>query len=86
MVYMLQSIFRLFGGIASLSLPLLLSSFPMAASAEERPTLFVAGDSTAAPGSGDEHIGWAVPFAEFFDSGELKVDNRARGCALTLTV
>ncbi|MFT3829094.1 MAG: rhamnogalacturonan acetylesterase [Opitutaceae bacterium] len=43
------------------------------------PTVFVAGDSTAAKGKGAEQEGWGVPFAEFFDSTKINVVNRARG-------
>src|SRR5690606_3878896 len=43
------------------------------------PTLFIAGDSTAARGSGDEQQGWGVPFARYFDPSRVNVVNRARG-------
>jgi lysophospholipase L1-like esterase len=43
------------------------------------PTLFVAGDSTAARGAGEAQQGWAVPFADYFDRSKLNVVNRARG-------
>lgn len=43
------------------------------------PTLFIAGDSTAAKNNGDPIQGWAVPFAEYFDANEINVVNRARG-------
>ncbi len=43
------------------------------------PTLFVAGDSTAARGRGERQQGWAEPFAAFFDSAKVNVANRARG-------
>lgn len=43
------------------------------------PTIFIAGDSTAAKGMGEHQQGWAVPFADYFDSGKVNVDNRARG-------
>ncbi|MDQ8204124.1 rhamnogalacturonan acetylesterase [Pelagicoccus sp. SDUM812003] len=42
------------------------------------PRLFVAGDSTAAPG-GEGRVGWAVPFADYFDSEKVTVLNKARG-------
>jgi lysophospholipase L1-like esterase len=42
------------------------------------PSIFVAGDSTAAKGSGQVQ-GWAVPFAEYFDPSKVSVVNRARG-------
>ncbi|MDP3072492.1 MAG: rhamnogalacturonan acetylesterase [Opitutaceae bacterium] len=43
------------------------------------PTLFVAGDSTAARGRGETQQGWAVPFADYFDLAKVNVANRARG-------
>jgi lysophospholipase L1-like esterase len=43
------------------------------------PTIWVAGDSTAAVGTGDTQQGWAVPFADYFDPAEINVVNRARG-------
>jgi len=43
------------------------------------PTIFVAGDSTAARGRGEIQQGWAVPFADYFDSAKVNVVNRARG-------
>jgi lysophospholipase L1-like esterase len=42
------------------------------------PTLFIAGDSTAAPGS-EASLGWGVPFPEYFDLTKINVVNRARG-------
>jgi lysophospholipase L1-like esterase len=43
------------------------------------PTIFVAGDSTAARGRGVPQQGWAVPFADYFDLAKVNVANRARG-------
>jgi lysophospholipase L1-like esterase len=43
------------------------------------PTIFVAGDSTAARGKGVTQQGWAVPFADYFDPAKANVANRARG-------
>src|SRR5216110_1515502 len=43
------------------------------------PTIFVAGDSTAARGRGEHQQGWAVPFADYFDLTKANVVNRARG-------
>jgi len=43
------------------------------------PAIFVAGDSTAARGSGTNQRGWAVPFADYFDPAKVNVINRARG-------
>jgi lysophospholipase L1-like esterase len=43
------------------------------------PTLFVAGDSTAARGKGESQQGWDVPFSNYFDLTKINVTNRARG-------
>jgi lysophospholipase L1-like esterase len=43
------------------------------------PTLWVAGDSTAARGAGAAQQGWAVPFADYFDPAKVNLVNRARG-------
>ena len=43
------------------------------------PTIFVAGDSTAARGKGETQQGWGVPLADYFDSAKINVANRARG-------
>ena len=42
------------------------------------PTVFVAGDSTAAR-NGGEAVGWGVPFETFFDPPRINVANRALG-------
>ncbi|HEV2437767.1 MAG TPA: rhamnogalacturonan acetylesterase [Verrucomicrobiae bacterium] len=43
------------------------------------PTIFIAGDSTAARGAGERQQGWAVPFANYFDLAKVNVVNCARG-------
>lgn len=43
------------------------------------PTLFIAGDSTAAKGRGEIQQGWAEPFAAYFDLTKINLANRARG-------
>ncbi len=43
------------------------------------PTVFIAGDSTAAKGNGETQQGWGVSFADYFDPAKIAVDNRARG-------
>ena len=43
------------------------------------PTIFVAGDSTAAKNNGNPTQGWAVPFADYFDPAKVNVANLARG-------
>lgn len=43
------------------------------------PTLWIAGDSTAARGRGETQQGWAVPFADYFDPAKINIANRARG-------
>ena len=50
-----------------------------AAPAAGRPTLWIAGNSTAARGAGDRQQGWGVPFADYFDTTRVNVANRARG-------
>ncbi|HYD84634.1 MAG TPA: rhamnogalacturonan acetylesterase [Opitutus sp.] len=50
------------------------------ASAERAiPTVFIAGDSTAAKGNGETQEGWGVPLGDYFDSTKVNVVNRARG-------
>lgn len=44
----------------------------------ELPTIFIAGDSTAAQG-------WAAPFASYFDPAKVNVANRSRGGRSTRT-
>ena len=44
-----------------------------------KPAIFVAGNSTAARGVGERQQGWAVPFADYFDTTKVSVVNRARG-------
>ncbi len=43
------------------------------------PTIFIAGDSTAARNNGNPIQGWGVPFASFFDATKVNIANRARG-------
>lgn len=43
------------------------------------PTIFIAGDSTAARGAGENQQGWAMPFAEYFDPTKVNIVNCARG-------
>ncbi len=43
------------------------------------PSIFIAGDSTAARGAGEMQQGWAVPFADYFDPTKVNIVNRARG-------
>jgi lysophospholipase L1-like esterase len=45
----------------------------------DRPTIFVAGDSTAARGAGAQQQGWGVPFAAYFDPAKVNVVDGARG-------
>ena len=55
------------------------TSAPVSARVASRPAIFVAGNSTAARGAGDRQQGWAVPFADYFDTTKVSVVNRARG-------
>ncbi|MEO6525771.1 MAG: rhamnogalacturonan acetylesterase [Gemmatimonadaceae bacterium] len=43
------------------------------------PSIFIAGNSTAARGAGARQQGWGVPFADYFDTLKVNVVNRARG-------
>jgi lysophospholipase L1-like esterase len=43
------------------------------------PTLFIAGDSTAAKGTGEAYRGWGFLIGDYFDPSEVNVVNRARG-------
>jgi lysophospholipase L1-like esterase len=43
------------------------------------PTLFIAGDSTAAPSPTPDQQGWAEPLAGYFDLSKINIANRARG-------
>ena len=43
------------------------------------PSIFIAGNSTAARGAGARQQGWGVPFADYFDTTKVNVANRARG-------
>lgn len=43
------------------------------------PTIFIAGDSTAAKNNGDPIQGWGLPFADYFDATKVNIANRARG-------
>lgn len=43
------------------------------------PSVFIAGDSTAARGRGATQQGWGVPFADYFDPAKVNIVNRARG-------
>lgn len=70
-----------FRSIALLSvlLALLLSGASGSEETARRARLFVAGDSTAAAGNGTDRVGWAAPFADFFDEEKVEVVNCARG-------
>lgn len=43
------------------------------------PSIFIAGDSTAAQGVGEFQQGWGVLLADYFDPAKARVNNRARG-------
>ena len=43
------------------------------------PTVFIAGDSTAAKNDGKPIQGWGEPFHDYFDPAKVNVVNRARG-------
>jgi lysophospholipase L1-like esterase len=46
---------------------------------DRRPSIFIAGNSTAARGAGERQQGWGVPFAAYFDTAKVRVVNAARG-------
>jgi lysophospholipase L1-like esterase len=59
---------------------LLLAAAVPASRAAEVPTLFIAGDSTAAKYNGtNPQEGWGEPIAAYFDPARLRVVNAARG-------
>ncbi|WP_224772611.1 rhamnogalacturonan acetylesterase [Pelagicoccus enzymogenes] len=66
-------------GLLSLGVATLASLCLAQDPSEKLPRIFVAGDSTAAAGDGTDRVGWAAPFAEFFDAEKVEVQNRARG-------
>ena len=47
--------------------------------ANQLPTIFIAGDSTAARGAGERQQGWGEPFAAHFDASKVNIVNLARG-------
>lgn len=49
------------------------------------PTIFIAGDSTAARDKGQPIQGWGVPFADYFDPAKVNVANHARAGRSTRT-
>ncbi|MCB1121712.1 MAG: rhamnogalacturonan acetylesterase, partial [Verrucomicrobiae bacterium] len=58
----------------------MLTFFTMQISAEtNRPCIFIAGDSTAAPSGSYEHMGWGEPFADYFNPQKVDFRNMARG-------
>lgn len=58
---------------------LLLCAFCVSLPAWSSPTLFIAGDSTAARYDGPDQQGWGEPFAHYFDPAKITVANRAVG-------
>jgi lysophospholipase L1-like esterase len=67
--------------MAALACASLLTWLPLSAQpgpADERPALFVAGDSTAANGSGTQQ-GWGALLGDYFDPEKVNVVNGARG-------
>ncbi len=64
--------------LALLPLALLARTPAFAALNPALPTIFIAGDSTAADGTPDA-IGWGRPFPRFFDPAKINVINEARG-------
>jgi lysophospholipase L1-like esterase len=55
------------------------TGMPQPESDPASPTLFIAGDSTAARNSGNSMQGWGEPFAGYFDPEKIHIANRAVG-------
>jgi lysophospholipase L1-like esterase len=65
---------------AGLSVSVFLGAFSLVQAAPVVPTLFIAGDSTAAKYNGtNPQQGWAEPVANLFDPAKLRVVTAARG-------
>jgi rhamnogalacturonan acetylesterase len=64
--------------IKLIPLVILASASAFAAINPALPSIFIAGDSTAADGTPDA-IGWGRPFPQFFDPAKMNVVNEARG-------
>jgi lysophospholipase L1-like esterase len=60
-------------------LGLLIATTVLAETDTALPTLFIAGDSTAARNSGAPLQGWGEPFAGYFDPAKIRIANRAVG-------
>lgn len=70
------------GGVGAHSLAPDLSSNPAPVRGEldpALPTVFIAGDSTAARSGADDQQGWGEPFKTLLDPARVNVANRARG-------
>ncbi len=63
---------------SSFAVALLASANAVAAANPALPSIFIAGDATAADGTPDA-IGWGRPFPNFFDPLKINVVNQARG-------
>ena len=48
------------------------------------PTLFIAGDSTAARNNGAPVQSWGEPFADYFDPKKINIANRAGGKSIAV--
>jgi lysophospholipase L1-like esterase len=78
-VALIAAIAGAFGGTRSFAQGAGAATSAVPAPFASRPAIFVAGNSTAARGAGERQQGWAVPFADYFDTTKVSVVNRARG-------
>lgn len=69
----------LFRWLLPLLAPLVSVAAPPPEPSPNLPTLFIAGDSTAARNGDPDIQGWGEPLAAFFDPTQVTVANRARG-------
>lgn len=62
----------------TIAVVIILQALAAVVHAQQRPTLFIIGDSTVkTPTEGQQ--GWGDPIAELFDQKKIRVENRARG-------
>ena len=67
--------------VAGLAAPAADPDAPAAARPRDpaRPTVFIAGDSTAARSPDGVKQGWGEPFRDYLDPAKVNLENRARG-------
>jgi lysophospholipase L1-like esterase len=77
--------FRVVSLVAILALAVSHASAPQP-TGNRLPTIFIAGDSTAAKGAGERQEGWGQLFAAYFDASKVNIVNLARGGRSSRTV